>query len=52
VRTKNGFEIKKLDKDYYVDHQIIPSVLRILERFGYSEASLKGSAQLSLDAFW
>ncbi len=52
IRTKGGYETKKLDKDYYVDHQIIPSVLRILERFGYSEASLKGSAQLSLDSFF
>ncbi len=52
IRTKTGYEVKKLDKDYYIDHQIIPSVLRILERFGYSEASLKGSAQLSLDAFF
>ena len=52
IRTRSGYEMKKLDKDYYIEHQIIPSVLRILERFGYSEASLKGSAQLSLDSFF
>ncbi len=52
IKTKGGVEIKKLDKDYYVDNQIIPSVLRILERFGYSEGYLKGSSQLSLDSFF
>ena len=52
IRSKSGFELKKLDKDYYIDNQVIPSVLRILERFGYSEATLKGSAQLSLDTFF
>ncbi|MCS7121320.1 MAG: DNA-directed DNA polymerase [Archaeoglobaceae archaeon] len=51
IRTKNGIENKKIDKDYYIDHQIVPVVLRILERFGYSEASIKGSSQLSLDKF-
>ncbi len=52
IRAKDGYEIKKIDRDYYIDHQIIPSVLRILERFGYSEASLKGVSQMSLDMFW
>jgi len=52
VKTKSGAEVKKLDKDYYIDNQIIPSVLRILERFGYTEATLKGSSQMSLDSFF
>jgi len=53
VRTFAGLERKKLDKDYYVDHQIIPAVLRILERFGYTEANVKGtSRQKTLDAFF
>ena len=52
IKTKSGVEVKKLDKDYYVDNQVIPSVLRILERFGYSEAYLKGTSQLSLDSFF
>ncbi len=52
IKTKSGVEVKKLDKDYYIDNQIIPSVLRILERFGYNEASLKGSSQMSLDSFF
>lgn len=43
----------KIDKEYYIDHQVLPSVLRILERFGYTEAQLKGAAeQQTLDAFW
>ncbi|MDK2795546.1 MAG: polymerase, archaea type [Archaeoglobaceae archaeon] len=52
IRLRSGEEIKKIDKDYYIEHQIIPAVLRILERFGFSEASIKGSAQTSLEAFF
>ncbi|AEA47537.1 DNA-directed DNA polymerase [Archaeoglobus veneficus] len=42
----------KLDKDYYIDNQVIPVVMRILERFGYSESQIKGREQKTLDAFW
>jgi DNA polymerase I len=43
----------KMDRDYYIDNQVLPSVLRILERFGYNEAQIKGAAeQRTLDAFW
>lgn len=43
----------KIDTSYYIDNQVIPSVMRILERFGYSEAQIKGtSQQRTLDAFW
>lgn len=52
IRLKNGVEVKKLDKDYYIEHQIIPAVLRILERFGFSEAKIKGSSQMSLEHFF
>ena len=52
IRTKDGYETKKIDKDYYINHQVIPSVLRILEMFGYTEASLKGVSQMSLDEFF
>lgn len=52
IKTKGGVETKRLDKDYYIDNQIIPAVLRILERFGYNEATLKGSSQLSLESFF
>jgi DNA polymerase I len=33
---------KDIDLDYYVEHQIIPAVLRVLEYFGVSEKQLKG----------
>ncbi len=33
----------KIDVNYYIDHQIIPAALRILEYFGISEAQLKKS---------
>lgn len=52
IKTRSGYEVKKIDKVYYIDHQIIPAVSRILERFGYTESSLKGSSQLSLDSFF
>lgn len=52
IKLRSGEEMKKLDKDYYINHQIIPAVLRILERFGFSEAKIKGSAQTSLDTFF
>ncbi len=42
----------KLDKDYYVDKQVIPVVMRILERFGFSESEVKGKGQKTLDAFF
>ncbi|WP_202320120.1 DNA-directed DNA polymerase [Archaeoglobus neptunius] len=52
IKTKGGIIVKRLDKDYYIDNQIIPSVLRILERFGYNEANVKGVSQTSLDSFF
>jgi len=32
----------EIDIDYYVEHQIIPAILRILGYFGVSEKQLKG----------
>lgn len=51
IRTPSGIIVRKIDKDYYIDHQIIPAVLRILERFGYTEASLKTKTQKTLFDF-
>ncbi len=51
IRTPSGVMVRKIDKEYYIDHQIIPAVLRILERFGYTEASLKVSTQKTLFDF-
>ncbi len=42
----------KLDRNYYIDNQVIPVVMRILDRFGYTEGQLKGKEQKTLDAFW
>ncbi len=42
IRTFAGIDKRKIDKDYYIDHQVIPAILRILERFGYTEAQIKG----------
>ncbi|MCS7118868.1 MAG: DNA-directed DNA polymerase [Archaeoglobaceae archaeon] len=51
IRRRDCYEVKKIDKDYYIDHQILPAVMRILERFGYSEKKIK-SSQTSLDSFF
>ncbi len=51
IKRRDCYETKKIDKDYYIDHQLLPAVMRILERFGYSETKVKGS-QTSLDAFF
>ncbi|MEM1578773.1 MAG: DNA-directed DNA polymerase [Archaeoglobaceae archaeon] len=51
IKLRDGYEVKKIDKDYYVNHQILPAVLRILERFGYSEVNVRTS-QMSLDSFF
>ncbi|MFN3384111.1 MAG: DNA-directed DNA polymerase [Archaeoglobaceae archaeon] len=51
LKRRGCYETKKIDKDYYIDHQLLPAVMRILERFGYSETKVKGS-QTSLDAFF
>ena len=50
IRRREGYEVRKIDKDYYINHQIVPAVMRILERFGYSGVKLE-SAQKTLDFF-
>lgn len=44
------------DKDYYIHHQLIPAVGRIMGPFGYSKKDLEdmavGEVQQSLDAFF
>ncbi len=43
-------DVKDIDLDYYIDHQIVPAVLRILEYFGVTEKQLKtvGKARRTL----
>ncbi len=38
-------KVEDIDSDYYVDHQIIPASLRILEYFGVTEKQLKTSSK-------
>lgn len=43
---------KDYDPDYYIDHQIIPTVLKVLKELGVEEEDLKrGGKQSGLDAF-
>jgi len=50
------FKEKKLryDPEYYIYHQVLPAVMRIMEVLGYSEEDLKGEAgkQVSLGEFF
>jgi len=40
------------DADYYINNQVLPAVMRILEALGYSEDELKGlGKQMTLDSF-
>ncbi len=43
----------ELDADYYIDKQLVPTAMRILGYFGYSEDELKGrSVQGTLESFF
>jgi len=46
-------EGKQYDPDYYVEHQVLPAVMRIMEVLGYQEESLKfqRGKQTGLDQF-
>ncbi len=42
----------EVDINYYIDNQVVPTALRMLELFGYSPEDLKGEAkQFTLDKF-
>ena len=43
--------VKDIDIDYYIDHQIIPAVIRILEYFGVSEKQLRGIGRVGKSLF-
>lgn len=44
---------KDYDADYYINNQILPSVMKIMKELGYDEHSMKfGGKQKSLDAFF
>lgn len=42
ARPYIAVDVRDIDLDYYIEHQIIPAVLRILEYFGVSDKHLKG----------
>lgn len=43
---------KDYDPDYYVNNQVLPSVMKIMKELGYDEYSMKfGGKQKSLDSF-
>ncbi|MEM4528809.1 MAG: DNA polymerase domain-containing protein, partial [Desulfurococcaceae archaeon] len=39
-------DIKLIDVNYYIDHQIVPAVMRILEYFGITELQLKKTTHI------
>jgi len=43
--------IEDVDVDYYIDHQIIPAALRILEYFGVTEKQLRTSSKTTKTLF-
>jgi DNA polymerase I len=47
-----GFNIKTYDKKYYIEHQIIPAVSRVMEALGYGEDELMGKKQEKLSDYF
>jgi DNA polymerase I len=44
---------KDYDTDYYIDHQLLPAVMKIMKELGYDEYSMRhGGKQESLDSFF
>ena len=44
---------KPYDPEYYIEHQVLPATLRILESIGYSEEQIMNNEkQMSLDSFF
>ncbi len=41
-------DVKKIDVDYYIEKQVVPAALRILEVFGVNEATLLGKTGRSI----
>jgi len=42
----------RIDKDYYIENQVIPVALRILEHFGITKEDLLGRKQQSLEKWF
>ena len=44
-------DVKKIDRKYYVENQIIPAVSRVMEALGYGKEDLLGKKQSTLEGF-
>jgi len=51
ARPVEGFDIKNVDKTYYIEHQIVPAVSRVMESLGYGKEELLGKKQKTLEGF-
>ena len=51
ARPVDEVDFKKYDKDYYIEHEIIPAVSRVMEALGYEEGALLGKKQFKLTHF-
>ncbi len=51
ARHIDEVDFKKYDKDYYIEHEIIPAVSRVMEALGYQEGDLLGKKQFKLTHF-
>jgi len=52
AKPVEGFNIKNYDKKYYIEHQIVPAVSRIMEALGYGEDELLGKKQEKLSEYF
>jgi DNA polymerase I len=48
-----GFKGREYDPDYYVEHQVLPAVMRIMEVLGYKQEDLRyeREKQMGLEKF-
>ena len=52
VRIPSDVNISHIDEEYYIDNQIIPATISLLEVFGYTIEDLKGkNVQQGLGGF-
>jgi DNA polymerase elongation subunit (family B) len=52
AKPLEGFNIKNYDKKYYIEHQIVPAVSRVMEALGYGEDELLGKKQGKLSEYF
>ena len=52
ARPVDEVDFKNYDKDYYINHQIIPAVSRVMEALGYKVDDLLGKKQGTLNKYF